>query len=162
MALSGWKNRLKQVFGPVMGDGTRRPDGGTSCYRPMRKRMPSEAAGLQNYDYAQPVQYVHTGFTGMNPPTAYSGDAPGYGVQPAFEQTAYTPPVRGNAQEFAGQPVYPQADTFPPQPAYGAFDQFSQPVNSQPPNLFQNRPDPEERNPDRRFGKDRACRRYAG
>lgn len=145
MALNGWKNRLKQVLSQGWGDGTRRPDGGTSCYRPMRKRMPPEAAGPQNYEYAQSVQYVHTGFTGMNPPTAYSGDVPGYGAPPAFDQTAYAQPAYGNAQGFAGQPAYPQADTFPPQPAFGAFDPYSQPANSQPQNLFQNRPDPEER-----------------
>ena len=145
MALNGWKNKLKQAFGTVMGDETRRSDGGTSCYRPMKRRMMPETAGMQNYEYTQPVQYVHTGFTGMNPPASYGGDMPGYGAQTAFEQTAYTQTAFAGAQGFAAQPAYPQADTFPPQPAFGASDPFSQPGNSQPQNLFQNRPEPEER-----------------
>ena len=144
MALNGWKNRLKQVFSPGAGDGTRRPDGGTSCYRPMRKRMPPEMAGSQNFDYAQPVQYVHTGFTGMNPPAEYSGGAQGYGAQPAFEQTAYAP-AYGGPQGYGSQPSYSQGDVYSQQTMFGAPDPFSQPMNSQPQNLFQNRPDPEER-----------------
>ncbi len=144
MALNDWKNRLKQVFATGAGDGTRRPDGGTSCYRPMRKRMPAEAAGPQNYDYAQPVQYVHTGFTGMNPPTEYGGEVPGYGPVQGFGGTAYMPPAYSR-QEFGGQQAYPQGDTFPQQASYGTFDAFSQPANRPPLNQFQNRPDPEER-----------------
>ena len=156
MALNGWKNKLKQAFGPVLGDETRRPDGGTSCYRPMKRRMQPEAAGMQNYEYAQPVQYVHTGFTGMNPPASY-GDTPVYGTQPAFEQTAfmqtaYAQPAYASAQGVAAQPAYPQGDPFSRQAAFSASDPFAQPVGSQPQNLFQNRPEPEERSaarPDR-------------
>ena len=144
MALSDWKNRLMQVFNPGPGDGTRRPDGGTSCYRPMRKRMPAEAAGPQNYDYAQPVQYVHTGFTGMNPPAGYGGEMTGYGAQPAFEQTAYSPSAFGGPQGYAGQTAYPQADMFQQQTAFRSSDSFGQQANSQPMNLFQNRPEPDE------------------
>ena len=149
MALSGWRDRLKQVFSPGTGDGTRRPDGGTSCYRPMRKQMPPEAAGPQNYDYTQqPVSYVHTGFTGMNPPAGYGGDVPGYGAQPAFDQTAYSPFTQqayNGPQGYGGQPAYPQGGAFSGQTAYGGFDSFSQPANIPSQNLFQNRPDPEER-----------------
>ena len=156
MALSDWKNRLMQMFAPGTGDGTRRPDGGTSCYRPMRKRMPAEAADPQNYAYAQqaqPVPYVHTGFTGMTPPSGYGAEEPVYAPQQEFGQTAYAQPgfaQPGYAQPgFSpvpeSQPVYPQGDVFPQQTAYGSFDAFSQPGNSQPFNLFQNRPEPDER-----------------
>ena len=143
MALSDWKNRLMQAFAPRTGDGTRRPDGGTSCYRPMRKRMPQEGADPQNYSYAQPVPYVHTGFTGMTPPTGYEAEAPGYAQQPEFGQTAFAPPVFNPVPD--NRPPYPQNNPYPPQNAFGSFDSYGQQGNSQPFNLFQNRPDPEER-----------------
>ena len=145
MALNGWKNRLKQVFSPVMGDGTRRPDGGTSCYRPMRKQMPPEAAGPQNYDYAQQVPYVHTGFTGMNPPAGYNGDLSGYSAQPSYEQPAFAQTAYGSSQDYGAQPAYPQADPFSQQTAFSASGPFSPQANSQPQGLFQNRPGSEER-----------------
>ena len=143
MALSDLKNRLMQMFSPGTGDGTRRPDGGTSCYRPMRKRMPPDAAGPQNYDYAQPVQYVHTGFTGMTPPSGYGGDGSGFGPQQGFAQTGYAPSAY--EQPVYEQPMFPRGDGFPQQGAFGGFEPFSQPSGSQPFNLFQGRPDPEER-----------------
>ena len=145
MALNGWKNRLKQVFSPGTGDGTRRPDGGTSCYRPMRKRMPAEAAGPQNYEYAQPVQYVHTGFTGMNPPAGYGADAPGYGAQPGFDQTAFAAPAYSAAPEYGSQPAYPQEDVYSQQTVFGAFDAFGRPAGNPPQNQFRSQPEPEER-----------------
>ena len=146
MALSDWKNRLRQVFSPVGGDGTRRPDGGTSCYRPVRKRMPAEADNSQNYAYAQPVPYVHTGFTGMTPPTGYDAEMPAYGqqesAQPVFMPPTYNPAPNSNL-------AFSQNGAFSQQTAYGAYDSFGQQANSQPYNLFQNRPEPDERTAER-------------
>ena len=107
--------------------------------------MPPEAAGPQNFEYAQPVQYVHTGFTGMNPPAGYGPDATGYNARPAFEQTSYTPQPYGGPQEFGGQQMYPQEDFYPQQPAFNAFEAPAQPVNSQHTGLFRNRLNQEER-----------------
>ena len=137
MALNGWKDRLKQFIAQGIGDGTRRPDGGTSCYRPVKKRMFQEAAGPQNYEYAQPVQYVHTGFTGMTPPR----DDTGYGPQQGFEQAAYAPPAYN--QPAYGQQAFAREDSFPQQAVYGGgYDPYGQPANG---GVFQNRPQPEER-----------------
>ena len=59
--------------------GSRRPDGGTSCYRPVQPRDPREEelarAKAEEYASGQPaVANAHTGFTGMNPPA--TGAAP--------------------------------------------------------------------------------------
>ena len=59
---SGYYARL------VSADITRRPDGGTSHYSPMRKK--TDPAAQQP---AENMQYVHTGFTGMTPPSDYTG-----------------------------------------------------------------------------------------
>ncbi|MBR0514772.1 MAG: cell division protein SepF [Clostridia bacterium] len=143
MALTDFKNRLKQVFAPVLGDGTRRPDGGTSCYRPMRKRMPGDVAGAQNDHYAQqPVQYVHTGFTGMNPPSEYGGGGTGYMPQPDYSQTSYARPAY--SQQGFGQSAFSQGDVYAQQGAFGGYDAFNRPA-AQPSGLFQGRPEPDER-----------------
>ena len=71
-----WKNLGEIVrgwFGGKAGTGSRRPDGGTSCYRPIQRRNPQEEnlAREKAAEYAagQPAApYAHTGFTGMNPP----------------------------------------------------------------------------------------------
>ena len=41
---------------------------------------------IQGQAPAQDPQYVHTGFTGMNPPTYYGG----YDQQTGYDQTAYS------------------------------------------------------------------------
>ena len=137
MALTDWKNRLKQMLATGMGDGTRRPDGGTSCYRPMRRRMPPDADGSQNYQYAQPVQYVHTGFTGMTPPADFGAGATGYMPQQDYAQTGYAP--QAYSQQGFGQTSYMQQDAFAQQTAFGTFDAFSQPAAVQSAGLFQGR-----------------------
>lgn len=140
MALNDWKNRLKQMLATGLGDGTRRPDGGTSCYRPTKKRMPAEAGAPRNEANAQPVPYVHTGFTGMTPPT----DPTGFGPRQGFTDPAAYPPQ--GYYQTAYQPAYPQENGFfPQQTGYAAPDAYSQAANSQPMNLFQSRPQPEER-----------------
>jgi len=55
------------MFSRAAGDSTRRPDGGTSHYSPLRKKAADSAAQQP----AENVQYVHTGFTGMTPPSEY-------------------------------------------------------------------------------------------
>ena len=87
MALKDLMKSIGGVFSRVSADITHRPDGGTSHYRPLRKKtaefQPGEAAGMQ--EAGQDPRYVHTGFTGMNPPADYGG----YEQQTAFGQTAY-------------------------------------------------------------------------
>ena len=94
MALKDLMKSIEGVFSRVSADITRRPDGGTSHYRPLRKKT----AETQNIE-TQPMQgqdprFVHTGFTGMNPPVNYGGyeqtafGQTAYG-QTAFDQTAY-------------------------------------------------------------------------
>ena len=73
------------VFSRVSADITRRPDGGTSHYRPLRKKTAEPRPGETQMNQAQDPRYVHTGFTGMNPP-AFPG---GYEQQTAYDQTAF-------------------------------------------------------------------------
>ena len=83
MRLNDLKNRLLQVFTRGEGDASRRPDGGTSCYRPIRRK--SQAEILEQEE--SPLTYIHTGFTGMNPPAgAYDT---GFGTDPYSQQNAY-------------------------------------------------------------------------
>jgi len=90
MSVNDWKKKLLGFFSKVTTDGSHRPDGGTSCYRPIRRK--SAEPPLREMDDSgsnQPVPYVHTGFTGMNPPVG--GPAfPG----PAYSQSAQQPPVQ--------------------------------------------------------------------
>ena len=80
MALEKLLGRLQSLFGERKNDGSRRPDGGTSCYRPVRRKQAGENTGtvpaeLQGQESAS-VPYIHTGFTGMNPPADYSAAMP--------------------------------------------------------------------------------------
>ena len=94
MALKNLMRSIGGVFSRVTGDNTRRPDGGTSHYRPLRKKSaephPGETGQMQ--EMGQEPRYVHTGFTGMNPPADYGS----YEPQAAYGQTNY------------GQPAYVQ------------------------------------------------------
>ncbi len=87
MALKDLMKNIGGVFSRMSADITRRPDGGTSHYRPLRKKtaepQPGEMTQMQGAP--QDPQYVHTGFTGMNPPTFFGG----YDQQAAYDQTAY-------------------------------------------------------------------------
>jgi hypothetical protein len=67
MAFKDLITDIMGMFSKVRGDATRRPDGGTSHYSPMRKK--TDPAAQQP---AENMQYVHTGFTGMTPPSDYS------------------------------------------------------------------------------------------
>ena len=87
MALKDLMKNIGGVFSRMSADITRRPDGGTSHYRPLRKKTAEPQMGemTQGQVPAQDPQYVHTGFTGMNPPTYYGG----YDQQTAYGQTSY-------------------------------------------------------------------------
>ena len=83
MALKDVMKGIGGIFSRVTADITRRPDGGTSHYRPLRKKNAEPQPG--DMTQGQAPQYVHTGFTGMNPPTYYGG----YDQQTAYGQTSY-------------------------------------------------------------------------
>ncbi len=116
MAKGNWRSRLSQAFTKSSdNDATRRPDGGTSCYRPMMRRMPGAVPPPQGDEYGQPIPYVHTGFTGMTPPAGYGEEGTGYGQMPAYEQTGYSQsPYR---QLTYDQPAFGRQDSYMPPPA---------------------------------------------
>ncbi len=136
-----WKDlqgRLKALFAGRGEQSTRRPDGGTSCYRPVQRRNPQEArqAREKAAEYAAsqpPVAYAHTGFTGMNPPAAgnvpvqstYAGDPWGYGgPQAGPDYTGYA----GQGVPADSGAGYPLRQQEPPlnnisyMPGYGGAD----------------------------------------
>lgn len=137
MKLSDWKNQLLRKFSRREEDATRRPDGGTSCYRPLKKKAQA-AEPAREEDNRQPMAYVHTGFTGMNPPadgysTAYmpyagqTGYAPsagygqgGYGAQPGIQPGGYEAP---NA--YGQQPAYATQYGMQAQGAYNTQAAYS-------------------------------------
>ena len=92
------QNWFKSRFSFGSGGDNRRPDGGTSCYRPVQRKEAGEgretgeqaAAGAEGQ---QRIPYAHTGFTNMTPPMggAYApqglgGDPYGYGAAQAAQQ----------------------------------------------------------------------------
>lgn len=114
--LQGW---LKGLLGGRAETTSRRPDGGTSCYRPVQRknRQEENLAREKAAEYAasQPqMAYAHSGFTGMNPPptgstpvqsTYVSGEPYGYGAAQAGPSGA-----AGFAGAPAGNPMgYEQA-----------------------------------------------------
>ena len=109
MALKDLMKNIGGVFSRVSADMTRRPDGGTSHYRPLRKKSAEPQPGemMQGQGMGQDPRYVHTGFTGMNPPADYGS----YGQQTAFGQTGYSQPGYSQpdqSQTNYGQPAYGQ------------------------------------------------------
>ena len=100
MALKDLMKNIGGVFSRMSVDITRRPDGGTSHYRPMRKKAEYQTAEMtQTQQTAADVRYAHTGFTGMNPP-AFGG----YDQAAAWNQTAYGQNTYG--QNTYGQTAY--------------------------------------------------------
>ena len=106
MRLNDLKNKLLKSFARGEGDSSRRPDGGTSCYRPIRKKTQAEIREQEE----QPLTYIHTGFTGMNPPAssydtgfgAEGWDQGAYAAQPGpFQNPSYAP--QGFTQQSAPQ-----------------------------------------------------------
>ena len=125
MALKDLMKNIGGVFARVSADITRRPDGGTSHYRPLRKKAAEPQMGemTQGQVPAQDPQYVHTGFTGMNPPTFYGG---GYDQQTGYDQTAYGQTGYSNTsfasaygQQQSGQANYFRQDSAPRQDYVG-------------------------------------------
>ena len=118
-----WKDvgaRLRGFFGGKNGTGSRRPDGGTSCYRPVQRRDAREESLAREkaaeYAAAQPAAaYAHTGFTGMNPPMS--------GPMPAAQQT-----LDGAWRRAEPQQGYAQAGQQAPQ-GYGAAGQQARQVS---------------------------------
>ena len=98
MALKDLMKNIGGIFSRVTADITRRPDGGTSHYRPLHRKTAENQPG--EMPPMQDPQYVHTGFTGMNPPTFFDG----YGQQTAYSQNAFGQPSGGTAW----QPAYTQ------------------------------------------------------
>ena len=112
MVLNDWKDKVMSMFSRKEGGGTRRPDGGTSCYRPLKRRSAQEPAAQGREADQQPMTYVHTGFTGMTPPVSYggmqdSGRNPAYGQtgynQAAYDQTAWQPNAYSQATGYMQQ-----------------------------------------------------------
>ena len=100
MAFSDLQARIRSFFSGRGETSSRRPDGGTSCYRPVQRRDRQEEKIAQEKaaEYAAgqtPPAYAHTGFTGMNPPSAdpiqaaYSPDPYGYGAAQAARQETW-------------------------------------------------------------------------
>ena len=93
MAFKDLIKELGGMFSRVRGDNTRRPDGGTSHYSPIQKRAGDPAAGQQT---AENMQYVHTGFTGMTPPSEYGAGQPnGNPASTGWTQSSGQIPSRG-------------------------------------------------------------------
>ncbi len=136
MAFKDLMKSIGGAFSRVSADITRRPDGGTSHYRPLRKKTAEPQPGDMMQDQGQDLRYVHTGFTGMNPP-AYGGyEQPASYDQTAYGQTAYGQTAYG--QTVYGQPAYGQTaygQTAYGQTAYGqpAYDQtaYNPPAGNQ-------------------------------
>ena len=143
MSLKDVKNKLLGRFFPKEGDASRRPDGGTSCYRPIRRKTPEEnQAQPEQAPEQQPMTYIHTGFTGMNPPAdGYAGMNPpsasvfaGMTPPPAVYDTGFGLDGYGRSAQGmyaqGGQPAWnPGAYTQPQQPSWnpGAYTQPQQP-----------------------------------
>ena len=104
MSLNDLKNKMLQKFFRGEKDGSRRPDGGTSCYRPIRRKSPAELRE-QEEQPQQPMTYIHTGFTGMNPPA--SGYDTGFGMDNFGQQ------FPGGPQAYGPQTMYGQPGPFP-------------------------------------------------
>ena len=133
MALKDLMKNIRGTFSRMSADITRRPDGGTSHYRPLRKKAAEPQAGETMMGQPQDPRYVHTGFTGMNPPAYYGGyeQQPAYD-QTAFGQTAYGQPAGNTAyqpsgwtQQTGGQTNYFRTQEQPVQQDYVGKGSFS-------------------------------------
>ena len=131
MRLNDLKNKLLKSFSRGEGDASRRPDGGTSCYRPIRKKTQAEIREQEE----QPLTYLHTGFTGMNPPTGFDTGfgAENFGRQPAAQPGPFAAPgyaQQGFSQQFE-QPGWNQQG-FTQQQSFRQQPYAQQPYGQQP------------------------------
>ena len=115
MAFKDLMKSIEGVFSRVSADITRRPDGGTSHYRPLRKKTSEAQPGDMTQMQGQDPRFVHTGFTGMNPPVNFGGYEQGTFGQTAYGQTAFDQTAYG--QTAYNQTAYNQ--TAYNQPAFG-------------------------------------------
>ena len=120
MAFADLAKEIRGLFGKVRGDDTRRPDGGTSHYRPLRRKGTEEPGTAARPQDGNDVPYLHTGFTGMTPPSNYGYEpAPGaYGSGGAMGND----PLRGETGYFGGQTGYQPSsgrDNISYMPGYG-------------------------------------------
>ncbi len=115
-----WKellDRISRLFGGRGEATSRRPDGGTSCYRPMQRknRQEENLAREKAAEYAaaqgQVAYAPHSGFTGMNPPTGgapvqstFAGDGRAY----ASAQEGFAAP-QGTSYAAEYAPQFPEA-----------------------------------------------------
>ena len=113
MAFQELMRKIGGMFSRVSTDMTRRPDGGTSHYRPIRKKTAEpEAGGMQAPAGAtQAVPYVHTGFTGMTPPAENPYDPTGFYGQTGWTRQAEPPaqPDYVGAGSFGGRTEFSPA-----------------------------------------------------
>ena len=106
MALKDLMKNIGGVFSRMSVDITRRPDGGTSHYRPMRKKAEFQTTEMtQTQQTASDVRYAHTGFTGMNPP-AFGG----YDQSAAWNQIAYSQTGINQARKSSNISYMPGVD----------------------------------------------------
>ena len=113
MTFQEWRDRLLSLLNGRGTEGTRRPDGGTSCYRPTRKKQQQEDQPARGENPGQgeyrpqaerqpqeqgSVPYIHTGFTGMNPPQDFSGPV----QQPSGPYFTHNDPPRDNISYMPG------------------------------------------------------------
>ena len=135
MNLNDLKNRLLKRFLHTEGDVSRRPDGGTSCYRPIRKKNPAEMR--EQEEPQQSVPYIHTGFTGMNPPAGYGTgfSQDGYGQQNYGQQTYGPQNYNYGSQDYGPQTAYGQPGPYAPSgytpQGYTGYGQYGQAYSQQ-------------------------------
>ncbi len=134
MVFKNLKQRVMGFLNHVPDDAVRRPDGGTSYYRPIGRRKQDQEKSQQ--EARQDPAYIHTGFTGMNPPA----DPYGYSVQETYGQGTYGQSGFGQMPNYGqsgfGQPAnYNQSGFGQPasygQPAYGAGS-YAVPYDNRP------------------------------
>jgi len=120
MAFADLVKEFRGLFSRVREDDTRRPDGGTSHYRPLRRKGAEEAVPFSPAAEGNEVPYLHTGFTGMNPPAGYGFDQTTSG-QARLGGAMGNDPLRGETGYFGGQTDYrtPRQDNISYMPGFG-------------------------------------------
>lgn len=95
MTIREWLRQAGAFLSGKTEDQSLRPDGGTSCYRPMqRKQRGRNREEVNANEDAGNIPYIHTGFTNMNPPMDYSAPQTGYFTDPvetARDNISYMP-----------------------------------------------------------------------
>ena len=113
MALRDLLKDIGGMFNRVRGDDTHRPDGGTSHYSPMRRKSAEGGVAPQASSNEGQFPYIHTGFTGMTPPSDYgngTGQVAGYtswtrssAAMTGQDNISYMPGYAPSARETKGQ-----------------------------------------------------------